>query len=158
MELHSTTFSSFSPLSFYFDHPISARFARSKTINSSTTWADDLPMNPKRERSEKEKDKRIPRKRILHLSWPLAVSWILRPRDVTVKVAKSTRSTRVKIDILLKTTRRTNGNNPQTTSNTMMMVGRIRPSISEYQKLAAHTSRQYHLYHHWNWCPAGMGG
>ena len=60
-----------------------------------------------------------------HLSWPLVVSWILRPRDVTVKVAKSTRSTRVKIDSFVEDNAKTNGNNPQTTTNTMMMVGRM---------------------------------
>ena len=53
------------------------------------------------------------------------MSWILRPRDVTLKVAKSTRSTRVKIDSFVEDNAKTNGNIPQTTTNTMIMVGRM---------------------------------
>ena len=79
-----------------------------------------------------------------HLSWPLAVSWILRPRDVTVKVAKSTRSTRVRIDSFVENNAKTNSNNPQTTSNTHDRMLTVDKRIS---KLAAHTSRQYSL-----WC------
>ena len=42
-----------------------------------------------------------------------------------LQVAKSTRSTRVKIDSFVEDNAKTNGNITQTTTNTMMMVGRM---------------------------------